>query len=192
MRREGHGKQITLACARSVSATLACSRSRHVCFPCLHCLGSRLLCRELSEASPGLCALPRSKPLRFRYTVVLRGADLVGPVFCALPRLEQLRWPGVGRAWWLQLIASPVPAAQFSGCTTGAPSAADVDYPESQEVLVSMKPACSSVDNASLGLRLPPSGSGCPRLPVSGGGWAGLQPASFAQSFVLWVSLVVS
>ena len=50
---------------------------------------------------------------------------------------------------------------------------------------LAMKPACILVDDASLGLRLPPSGSGCPRLPVSGGGWAGPQPASSAQSFVL-------
>ena len=46
---------------------LVCPRSWRVCFPC-HCLGSRLLCRELSEAGPGLYALPRSKPLRFRYS----------------------------------------------------------------------------------------------------------------------------
>ena len=39
-----------------------------VCFPSLYCSGSRLLCRELSEASPGLYALPRSKPLRFRHS----------------------------------------------------------------------------------------------------------------------------
>ena len=45
-----------------------CPCSRRVCPPYLHCLGSRLLCRELSEVSPGLCALPRSKPLRFRYS----------------------------------------------------------------------------------------------------------------------------
>ena len=32
---------------------------------------------------------------------------------------------------------------------------------------------------------MPPSGSGCPRLPISSGGWARLQPASSAQSFVL-------
>ena len=38
--------------------------------------------------------------------VVLSGADLVGPAFCALPRSEQLRWWGVWRARWLQLIAS--------------------------------------------------------------------------------------
>ena len=42
--------------------------SRLVCFPCLHCLGSRLVCREISEAGPGLYARPRSKPLRFRYS----------------------------------------------------------------------------------------------------------------------------
>ena len=44
-----------------------CLRSRCLRFPCLQCLGSRLLCQELSEAGPGLYALPRSKPLRFRY-----------------------------------------------------------------------------------------------------------------------------
>ena len=42
-------------------------RSQRVCFPCLHCLGSRLLCWELFQAGPGLNALKRSKLLRFRY-----------------------------------------------------------------------------------------------------------------------------
>ena len=50
---------------------------------------------------------------------------------------------------------------------------------------LAMKPACSLVDDASLGPRLPPSGSGCPHLPVSGWGWAGPQPATSAQFFVL-------
>ena len=45
-----------------------CPRSRCVCFPSLHCSGSRLLCLELSEVGPGLHALPRSKPLRFRFS----------------------------------------------------------------------------------------------------------------------------
>ena len=110
--------------------------------------------------------------------VVLRSADSVGSAFCALPGSEQLRWPGV---WWarlLQLIASPVPATQFS-----APSQGDVQNPKKS--WLARKPACSLVDNASLGPQLPPSESGCPRLPVTGGGWAGLQPASSAQSFVL-------
>ena len=44
-----------------------CPCSQCVCFPSLHCSGSRLLCQELSEAGPGLHALPRSKPLRFRF-----------------------------------------------------------------------------------------------------------------------------
>ena len=34
---------------------------------------------------------------------------------------------------------------------------------------LAMKPACSLVDDASLGPWLPPSGSGCPHLPVSTG-----------------------
>ena len=47
------------------------------------------------------------------------------------------------------------------------------------------KPAFSLVDDASLGRRLPPSGSDCPSLPVSSRGWASLQLASSAHSFVL-------
>ena len=39
----------------------------HGGFPCLHCLGSRLLCGELSEVGPGLYALTRSKLLRFKH-----------------------------------------------------------------------------------------------------------------------------
>ena len=67
---EEHCKQISLACvgsARSVSATLGLAPSWRVCFPSLHCSGSRLLCQELSEAGPGLPALPRSKSLRLRF-----------------------------------------------------------------------------------------------------------------------------
>ena len=82
--------------------------------------------------------------------------------------------------WSLRLIASPVPAAQFSGCTTGAPSQVDVDRLESQEVLASNEAACSLVDNASLGPQLPPSGSGC--LSPEGDG---LQPTTSVQFFVL-------
>ena len=45
-----------------------CPRSRCVCFHGLHFSGSRLLCQELSEAGPGLCAPSRSMPLRFRFS----------------------------------------------------------------------------------------------------------------------------
>ena len=55
--------------------------------------------------------------------VLHKGADSVRPAFCGLPRSEQLRWPGAWRAQspaggWVHLIASPIPATQFSGCTT--------------------------------------------------------------------------
>ena len=55
-----------------------------------------------------------------------------------------------------------------------------------------MNPACSLVEDSSLGSRLPPSSSGCPRLPVSGEGWASPQQASCAQSSVPWASLLMS
>ena len=64
-----------------------------------------------------------------------------------------------------------LPATRFSGCNTGAPSQADVDRSDPQEVLVS-KEARLQFYNVSLGLRLPPSGSGC--LSPEGDG---LQPA---------------
>ena len=45
-----------------------CPNSRRVCVPSLRCSGFRLLCQELSDAGPGLHALRRSKPLRFRFS----------------------------------------------------------------------------------------------------------------------------
>ena len=74
-----------------------------------------------------------------------------------------------------------------SGCTTGTPSQADVDRPEPQEVLVSKEACLQFLDNVSLGLRLPTSGSGC----VSPEG-EGLQPAISVQSFVPCMGLAVS
>ena len=57
----------------------------------------------------------------------------------------------VWRARSLRLIAFPVSAAQFSGCTAGAPCEADGDCPELPEVLAK-EPACSLVGKVSLGL----------------------------------------
>ena len=85
--------------ARSVSAALGLPRSRRVCFPGLHCAGSRLLSQELSEAGPGLHALPRSTPLRFRFS---------GP-----PQRRRL-----GRA--RVLCPSQVRAAQVTRCLASA------------------------------------------------------------------------
>ena len=73
--------------------------AHHVCFPCLHCLGYRLLYQELSVAGPGLYALPRSKPLRFRY--------LGSPQKCRL-------------SWACVLCPSWVRAAQVTRCLASA------------------------------------------------------------------------
>ena len=119
----------------------ACPPLTACVLPCLRCLGSRLLCRELSAASPGLYALPMSKPLRFRHS--------------DSPQRHRLRWACV-------LCPSQIRAGQVTRCLVSAVAAtyrlprpchsvfwvynrcsfsADVDRPESQEVLVS-KEAC--------------------------------------------------
>ena len=82
---------------------------------------------------------PRSKLLSFRHS--------------GSPQRRRLSWAcvlcpsQVQAAQVMRFLVSTVPvtyrlpAARFSGCTTGAPSQADVDCPEPQEVLVS-KEAC--------------------------------------------------
>ena len=85
--------------ARSAWATLGFRCSRHVCFPSLHCSGSRLLCRELSKVGPGLHALPRSNLLRFR--------------FSGTPQRHRLGWA-------CDLSPSQVRAAQATRCMVSA------------------------------------------------------------------------
>ena len=76
-----------------------CPGSRCVCFHSLHCSGSRLLCQELSEASPALHAPPRSKPFRFRYS--------------GTPQRHRLGWACV-------LCSSQVRVAQLTRCLESA------------------------------------------------------------------------
>ena len=171
--REGHCKQTTLACARSVSATLGLLPAHGT-----HSLGSRLLHWELSKAGPGLHAPPRSKPLRLRHS--------------GSPQRRRLCWACV-------LCPSQVREAQVFG------KCGHCDLSPLQSLLLSSlgvqpvhllrrmltiqnpkkpqlakKPACSLVDNVSLGLQLPPSGSGCFSLEGDD-----LQLAISVQSFVL-------
>ena len=73
------------------------------------------------------------------------------------------------------LPTSCVPVTWFSGCTTSAPSQADVDRPESQEVLVSNE-ACLQfarycLSGAAIALFL--LGLPSPAFHQAGG-WAGL------------------
>ena len=128
-----------------------CPRSWRVCFPCLHCLTSRLLCLELSEAGPGLYALRRSKPLRFR--------------FSGSPQRRRLDWA-------CALCPSQVRAAQVTRCLA---STVAVTYrlpgpclsvfwvqpahlfrwmltlQNPKKSWLAMKTACSLVDDTSLG-----------------------------------------
>ena len=129
----------TGVCSQCLSHTGPAPHSRHMCPPCPHSSGSRLLHREQSEASPGLHAPPRSKPLRFRHS--------------GSPQRCRLRWAcilcpsQVRAAQVMRCLANAnaatyrLPAARLSGRKTGAPSQADVDRPDPQEVLVS-KEAC--------------------------------------------------
>ena len=82
--------------------------------------------RVLSKVGPGLCTLPRSMPLRFR--------------FLGTPQRHRLSWAcvlhpsRVGAAqltrclasslpiWAVRLTTSPVPATGLAGCAVGAPS----------------------------------------------------------------------
>ena len=75
-----------------------CPCSWHVCFPCIHCLGSGLLCRELYEAGSKMYVLPRPKSLRFR--------------FLGTPQRCRLGWACV-------LCPSQVWAAQVTRCLVG-------------------------------------------------------------------------
>ena len=156
-----------------------------MCFLCLHCLGSRLLCRELSEAGPGLYALPRSKPLRFRYSGAPERCRLVLACVLCLPRSKQLRYQVLGKQGCCNLSPLlPLPLG-FLDVQPAYLLRRMLTIQNPKKSWLAKKPACSLVDNVSLGPRVPPSHSGCPCLPVTRGGWAGLHPASSAQSFVL-------
>ena len=83
--REGCCKQITLACARSVSATQGLP-------PLIAHTAQALGCSAGNRLKPalGCMRLPGLSRSGSGTQVVLRGADSVGPAFCALPRSEQL------------------------------------------------------------------------------------------------------
>ena len=153
-------------------------------FPCLHCLGSRLLFWELSEAGPGLHAPPRSKPLRFRHS--------------GSPQRHRLGWACV-------LCPSQIQAAQVTRCLASE-VAATYCLPRPCRLVflvynrrtfsggcllsriprspLAKKPACSLIDNASLGPRLPPlalSALAC--LSLAGDGLVRSQLALFSPLF---------
>ena len=150
-----------------------------MCFPCPHFLGSRLLCWELSEAGPGLCALPRSKPLRFRYLVVSEAQTRLGLRFVPFPGLSSSGDEVFGERVCCDLSLPPSLPLGFLGVQPVHLLRRMLTVQNPKKSYLAKKPAYSLVDNVSLGLRLPPS-SGC--LPPEGDD---LQPTSSVQSFVL-------
>ena len=121
---------ITEACgqrSQCFSRTGFAPRSRRVCFHVPHFSGSRLLCWELCEAGPGLRALPRFKSLRFRFSGTPQRPRLSWACILCLSQSQAAQVTrcvvsAVTPRCGVRLIASPVPAAWFCGCTLGAPS----------------------------------------------------------------------
>ena len=147
-----------------------------------------------------LNALPRSKRLRFRFSGTpqrhkLDWACVLCPSLvqaaqvnrclasCDLspPLSQMLGFLGVQQARLLRCAVCLLCGADL----WLQPSQGMSTTQNPKESWLTTKPACTLVDDASLGPWLPFSGSGCPRLPVSSRGWAGTQLASSAQSFVL-------
>ena len=87
-------------CSQCMDHTGFASAHSGMCFPGLHCSGSRVLCRALSKAGPVFHALSRSKPLRFR--------------FSGTPQGHRLGWACI-------LCPSQVRAAQVTRCLASAP-----------------------------------------------------------------------
>ena len=107
--REEHCKQISLACvgsACSVSATLGL-------FPLMACVLSQSTLFRLQVAlqgvGPGLCALPRSKLLRFRFSGTPQRHRLGWACICA-----QIRAAQVTRCWSVILNHLPSPSCSVS------------------------------------------------------------------------------
>ena len=129
--RKERCKRISLArvgSARSVWITPGLPRSQRVCFPSLHCSGSRLLCRELSEAALGCVRFPDLRRSGSGSRVLHKGEGSAGPAFCARASCRsQVRAAQVTKCLAsahspsaVRLSTSPAPAAQFPGCTAAA------------------------------------------------------------------------
>ena len=128
VRREELCKLASLASvgrARGVWATLGLPRSRHVRFPRLHCSGPRLLCSG-TKAGPVLRALPRSEPLRFRFSGTPQRRRLGWACILCTPQVRAAQAPCACRAhcprWAVRLITSLVPGFRFPGCTMRLPT----------------------------------------------------------------------
>ena len=172
----------------------------YVCFPRLHCPGSRLLSRERALHCMHFPGLSHSDS---GFWVFHKSTDLVGPVFYAFPRwsssgsqeLDEHALPGCGGPYPLCR-----PSLSFRACWSGAPcvSSGEADFScdppgrcrpsriSRKSLVRSWKPVCSFVGDAISGAEFAPFPSPLP--PAFGGGWASPPlgaSSGFAQSFVL-------
>ena len=96
-----------------------CSHSQRMCFPSLHCSGSSSFFQELSEVGPGLHALPRSKPLRFKFLGTpqrrLGWACILCPSQVRAAQVTRCLVSAVALSWRLCLIASLSQRLSFPG-----------------------------------------------------------------------------
>ena len=158
----------------------------------------------LQGVGPELCALPRPKLFRFRFSGTPQRHRLSWAFVLCLPRQEQLRQPGAWRAHSPRVqctLSPPRSQPQFPrlpvGCALCLFWEADFWLRPSQwmstiqnlrkSLVRSWKPVCHLVGGAVSGALFAPFPSLVP--PASGRGWAGLQLASsclvFTQSSVL-------
>ena len=153
----------------------ACPRSQRVCPPCPHSSGSRLFRWKQSKAGPGLHAPPRSKPLRFRPLGSPQRHRLCWAcVLCPSPGPNSSGDAVFGKHGRCDLSPPRFLLLSFLGVQTDHLLRRMLSVQNPKKSWLAMKPACNLVDNASVGPRLPPSGSGCPRLPVTGEGRRGV------------------
>ena len=126
-----------------------CPCSRRVCFPSLHCLGSRLLCGELSEAGPGLYALPRSKPLRFGYST--EAQTWLGLCFVPFPGPSSSGDEVFSEGSHCDLLPPPSLLLGFLGVQPAHHLRQMLTVQNPKKSWLATKPTCRLVDNASLG-----------------------------------------
>ena len=169
---------------------------RCVCFPCLHCSGSRLLSREQALCCVDFPGLSRSDS---GFQVFHRSTDSVGPAFCAFPcrsssgsqeldehTLPRFRAPYPLRGPSLSFCAPCVSPGDLSS-SCDPPGGCRPSRISRKSLVRSWKPVCSLIGDAVPGAKFAPFSSPLP--PASSGGWASLKPASsslvFAQPLVL-------
>ena len=115
--REEHCKQISLACVGRARSALGLAPLT-ACVLSWSTLIRLQVVQGKSKAGPGLCSLPRSKLLRFRFSGTPQRHRLCWTAFCALPRSEELRRPGSWRAhcprWSVHLNHLPGPSRSVS------------------------------------------------------------------------------